>query len=105
MKKFNIQRPATDLWRQGQIVFIGLSILLSQSVRAEVSAELAEASAPLVEGVPEVAVVRLQLLLNKSLSLEEWRRVAEKLAEAQVAARQAEGALVLLADFRLRDLS
>ena len=105
MKKSNIQRPTTDLWRAGQIVFIGLLILVSQSVRAEVSAELAEASAPLVEGVPEVAVVRLQLLLNKSLSLEEWRTVAERLAEAQVAARQAEGALVLLADSRLRDLS
>jgi outer membrane protein assembly factor BamD (BamD/ComL family) len=83
---------------------IGLSIFLSQLVRADVSAELAEASAPLAEGVPEVAVARLQALLNKNLRDPEWRAVMEKLAEAQVAAKQSEEALVLLADSRLRDV-
>ncbi len=88
----------------GRMGLIGLSIFLSQLVRADISAELAEASAPLAEGVPEVAVARLQALLNKNLPEPDWRAVIEKLAEAQVAARQPEKVLVLLADTRLRDV-
>ncbi|PYL11462.1 MAG: hypothetical protein DMF48_06770, partial [Verrucomicrobia bacterium] len=65
---------------------------------------MAEAVTPLSEGVPEVAVVRLQSLLNKNLSESQWRAVAEKLAEAQVAANDPEGTLVLLTDGRLHDL-
>ena len=88
----------------GRMGLIGLSIFLSQLVRADISAELAEASAPLAEGVPEVAVARLQTLLNKNLPDPDWRAVVEKLVEAQVAARQPEKVLVLLADSRLRDV-
>src|SRR2546423_1554957 len=86
---------------------IGLSCLLgilAQFARADISAEIAEASAPLTEGVPEVAIARLQALLNKNPPETEWHVVAEKLAEAQVAARQPEDTLVLLADPRLREL-
>jgi outer membrane protein assembly factor BamD (BamD/ComL family) len=86
---------------------IGLSCLLgilAQFARADISAEIAEANAPLTEGVPEVAIARLQALLNKDLPDIEWHVVAEKLAEAQVAARQPEDTLVLLADPRLREL-
>jgi TolA-binding protein len=86
------------------IGLIGLSILFSQFARAEISAELAEAMGPLAENVPEVAVARLETLLNKNLADPEWRAVAEKLAEAHVDAKQEEAALVLLADPRLRDL-
>ncbi len=88
----------------GRMGLIGFSILLSQLARADISAELAEASAPLAEGVPEVAVARLEALVNKNLPDPEWRAVTEKLAEAEVAARQPEEALVLLADSRLRDI-
>src|SRR5437588_1237332 len=86
---------------------IGLSFLLgtlAQFARADISAEITEASAPLAQGVPEVAVARLQALFNKNLPETEWRVVAEKLAEAQVAAREPEQTLVLLADLRLREL-
>ena len=86
---------------------IGLSCLLgllAQFARADISAEIAEASAPLTEGVPEVAVARLQALLNKDLPDADWQIVAEKLAEAQVAAREPEDTLVLLAGPRLRGL-
>jgi len=83
------------------ICFIGM---LTPLARADISAEIAEASAPLPEGVPEVAVVRLQALLNRNLPDAEWRAVAEKLAEAQVAAREPEDTLVLLADGRVREL-
>jgi outer membrane protein assembly factor BamD (BamD/ComL family) len=86
---------------------IGLSFLLgtlAQFARADISAEITEASAPLTQGVPEVAVARLQALLNRNLPETEWRVVAEKLAEAQVVAREPEDTLVLLADPRLREL-
>ena len=86
---------------------IGLSFLLgtlAQFARTDISAEIGEASAPLAQGVPEVAVARLQALLNKNLPETEWRVVAEKLAEAQVTAREPENTLVLLADPRLRGL-
>ena len=86
---------------------IGLSCflcVLAQLARADIFAEITQASAPLTEGVPEVAVARLQALLNKNLPETEWRLVAEKLAEAQVAAREPEDTLVLLADPRLREM-
>src|ERR1700687_4487949 len=83
---------------------IGLMSLLGPLARADISAEIAEASAPLSEGVPDVAVVRLHKLLNRNLPDAEWRAVAEKLAEAQVAARESEDTLVLLADARVREL-
>jgi TolA-binding protein len=83
---------------------IGLSIWFSQSLRAEILPALMEATRPLLEGVPEVAVVRLRALLGSGLADDEWRAVAAKLAEAQVTARQPEEALVLLADSKLRDL-
>ncbi len=86
------------------IAFICLIGMLTPFARADISAEIAEASAPLPEGVPEVAVVRLQALLNRNLPDAEWRAAAEKLAEAQVAAREPEDTLVLLADGRVREL-
>ena len=87
--------------RLGLACLIGV---LSPVARADFSAEIAEAGTPLSEGVPEVAVVRLQSLLNKNLPEPQWRAVAEKLAEAQVAADEPEATLVLLTDARLRDL-
>src|SRR5438093_13030181 len=86
---------------------IGLSFLvgtLAQFARADISAQIAEASAPLTQGVPEVAVARLQALLDRRLPDAERRAVVEKLAEAQVAAKETEDTLVLLADPRLREL-
>ena len=88
----------------GRLGLTCLIAVLSPVARADISAEMAEASTPLSEGVPEVAVVRLQSLLNKDLPEPQWRAVAEKLAEAQVAANEPEATLVLLTDARLRDL-
>jgi outer membrane protein assembly factor BamD (BamD/ComL family) len=48
--------------------------------------------------------VRLQALLNKDLPEADWRAVAEKLAQAQVAAKEPEATLVLVADARVREL-
>src|SRR6516165_11381679 len=86
---------------------LGLTCLiavLGQVARADISAEITQAATPVSEGVPEVAVVRLQSLLNKNLPESQWRAVAEKLAEAQVAANEPEDTLVLLTDAGLRDL-
>src|SRR5262249_42636708 len=71
---------------------------------ADISSEIAEASAPIAEGVPEVALVRLHALLNNNLPESEWRAVVEKLAEAQIGAKQPDDNLVLLADIRVREL-
>src|SRR5438067_5799421 len=90
--------------RARRIALIGLSIWFSQSLHAEISPALVEATKPLLEGVPEVAVVRLLALLDSTLADEEWCAVAAKLAEARVTAGQPRDALLLLADFRLRNL-
>ncbi len=78
--------------------------LLARIVCADISAQLSEATAPLAAGVPEIAVVRLQSLLDKDLSEQEWRVAAVKLGEALVAARQPANAVKLLANARLRDV-
>jgi TolA-binding protein len=78
--------------------------LLAQFAYADMSSEIAKTSAPIAEGVPEVALVRLRALLNNNLAESEWRAVVEKLAEAQIAAKQPENTLVLLADVRVREL-
>ena len=78
--------------------------LLAQLARADLSREISEAAAPIAEGVPEVALVRLQALLANNLSERDRRAVVEKLAEAQVAAKHPDDALALLADARLREL-
>jgi TolA-binding protein len=81
-----------------------LLTLLSRLAYANMAAEFADATAPIAEGVPEVAVVRLQALLNNNLPEPERIAVVEKLAEAEIAAKQPENALALLADVRVREL-
>ena len=83
------------------IGLIGLIGLTAQFSRAEISNQLAAAARPLNEGVPEVAVIRLQALLNQNLPEADWRAVAEKLLEAMVVAHQSADAFNLLADPRL----
>lgn len=74
---------------------------LTPFARGDFSAQLTEASRPLSEGVPEVAVVRLQTLLKQNLSESEWRAAAERLLEAMAAANQTADAFNLLNDPRL----
>jgi TolA-binding protein len=84
---------------------LGVFLALSQLAHGQFSAQLAEASKPLTEGVPEVAVVRLQTLLKQNLSEPDWRAVAERLLQAMVAANRTADAFNLLADPRLRQSS
>jgi len=78
-------------------------LALTCSSRADVSPELAEATKPLSDGVPEVAIVRLQRLLRQNLSEQDWRPVAEKLVEALAGTHRAEEAVALAADPRLKE--
>ncbi|MEY2541294.1 MAG: hypothetical protein QOI22_896 [Verrucomicrobiota bacterium] len=87
------------------IAILILSILSWQTGRAEFSADVADATRPLLDGVPEVAVVRLRGLLSRNLSETEWRTTAEKLTEALLAASQPGDALSLLDDARLREVA
>jgi TolA-binding protein len=77
-------------------------IAFSSFARAEISNQLTEATRPLSDGVPEVAVTRLETLLKQNLADADWRAAAEKLLEALVAANQASDALKLAEDPRLQ---
>ena len=87
--------------RRVQLIVL-LIVLATQAARGEIAGELAEAARPLNDGVPEMAVIRLQALLKRNLSEADWRAVAEKLLETMVAAHQTQEALDLAADPRLR---
>jgi hypothetical protein len=86
------------------IILAALSTFLVQPCCAEVSSEIAAATAPLAGGVPEVAVARLHALLSRNRPDAEWRAIAEKLTEALIAANQPADALRLLEDPRLLDV-
>ena len=88
--------------RTAFLVLISL-IGAAQLARPDFSEDLAQTVAPLREGVPEVAVVRLKALLAKNPPDDAWRDAAEELAQAQIAAGQPQDALKLLSDPRLRD--
>jgi len=90
--------------RVRHISLIGVVSLIGQFASAQISQELAEATKPLADGVPEVAVARLQALLNQNLPNDRWRAVAEKLAETFIAAKQPAEALRLLSDSRLQEV-
>ncbi|MEP6603729.1 MAG: tetratricopeptide repeat protein [Spartobacteria bacterium] len=83
---------------------IALSIFAVACGRSQAQSAIDDASKPLADGVPEVAVSRLRGLLGKNLAPEEWQTSAQKLIEALLAADEPEQALMLLDDARLRDV-
>jgi tetratricopeptide (TPR) repeat protein len=89
--------------RMREIGFAVVLLLVPSLSKAQTPPDLAEAIRPLAEGVPEVAVTRLQSLLTKSLPQQERLAASEKLAEALIASDQPVPALQLLEDPRLRD--
>ena len=76
---------------------------VTATASGDFTAELDAARAPLGEGVPEVAVVRLRALLNPRLKPEEWRTTAEALGAALVLSKQPREALSVLNAAALRD--
>lgn len=83
-------------------VFITVSLADFASADAVASSpnQIEEATRAGDEGVPEVAVARLRVLLPGATDVDSWRALATKLAPALVAAQQPEEALKLLADSR-----
>ena len=82
-----------------------LSAGLVLTAKADFTTELDAARAPLAEGVPEVAALRLRTMLTRRLKPEEWRTTAEALGAALVLSKQPKEALAILSDGRLRDRS
>jgi len=84
----------------------GLTALLLATARPA-SAEITDWDAavrPLEEGVPQVAVMRLRTILQRDLAEPDRKTVMAKLAEALLAAGDAEQALQVLEDPALQDL-
>jgi thioredoxin-like negative regulator of GroEL len=79
-----------------------LSILIAGSVFADVKTQIAEAARPMDDGVPEVAILRLQKLAG-TLRGPDAVEAKEKLAEALVMATQPTEALRVLEEAALRD--
>ncbi|MBA2435699.1 MAG: tetratricopeptide repeat protein [Chthoniobacterales bacterium] len=86
--------------RRTSLLFLtGLvSLSLGQAVCGQESETLERAIAPLAEGVPQVAVERLQKFLTQNPSASERVVAQRKLAEALVRAGQLEKALEIFAD-------
>jgi lipopolysaccharide biosynthesis regulator YciM len=91
--------------KRARYLTAAILIALAAIGRAEISTQLADAAGPLSEGVPEVAIIRLQSLLKQNLSESDWRAIAERLLEALVTASQTADALKLAEDPRLRQSS
>ena len=73
--------------------------------QADFSADLSAAANPVAEGVPEVAIIRLQTLLKGSLASGQRRLVSENLVQALVAANRADEALALISENKLDETS
>jgi tetratricopeptide (TPR) repeat protein len=80
-------------------------LLVSQAVPSEgLPDESNRATQATDEAVPEVTVTRLRALLKTNLPDTEWIKLTTKLAEALLGAQQADEALTLLDDPRLRQI-
>jgi predicted negative regulator of RcsB-dependent stress response len=91
--------------RNAAVIILGtLPVFHLQQARSEGPSNLASATAPLEDGIPEVAVARLTGLLEKNPPEQEWCAISEKLAEALIAAKRPADALHLLEDPRLQQI-
>src|SRR4051794_13510329 len=82
-----------------RIVSVSLALFVFSSLLA--SAEIADWDAavrPLDEGIPQVAVLRLEAILKRELSAADRKTATAKLGEALLAAGEAEQALKILED-------
>ncbi|MDQ6938781.1 MAG: hypothetical protein M3119_01335, partial [Verrucomicrobiota bacterium] len=73
-------------------------------VRQFCAADLASATQPLIDGVPQVAVVRLRAFLEQHPGEDDKRTAMLKLAEALIAADQPNESFSILDDVSVRDL-
>ena len=87
---------------KAQALAVGMSIAVASFVLADAKKEIAEAARPMSEGIPEVAVLRLQKLIG-TLRGADAAEAKKKLAEALVQSGRAADALSVLEDKALRD--
>lgn len=78
------------------VALIVVSPLLAAIARGDFATDLANASSPVNDGVPEVAIVRLQSLLKSNLKPDQRRLVIENLVQALIAAKRPAEALTLI---------
>ncbi len=93
--------PNTEQGTNRLVLLLVLLLVIGspwREAKADVAAQLANATQPLADGVPQVAVVRLRQLLAASLTADERRAAKAKLGEALVAANQPEEALKILSE-------
>jgi tetratricopeptide (TPR) repeat protein len=82
-----------------------LILFAVRQAQADFSADLSAAANPVGEGVPEVAIIRLQTLLKAPLASAQRRMVSENLVQALVAAHRADEALALITENKLDETS
>lgn len=82
-----------------------LLVICARSVCADFGVDLANASAPIDGGVPEVAIVRLQALLNADLTPEQRRLAGDDMVRALVVARRPSEALNFIQQNQLNQTS
>ena len=86
-------------------IVLALVMMLTVTARAQEPTNLQSAIQPLIEGVPQVAVVRLEALLATDLPPADRAAATARLGEALVAAEQPEKALQVLDEPSVRDLA
>src|SRR5690242_10668263 len=102
----NIGKASAGFFRWARKPFLGTAALLvSVTVcRADFASDLSRAAGPIDDGVPEVAIVRLNALLKTTLPPAQRREAADKLVEAFVVAKRPAEALELIAEQNLSEL-
>ena len=78
------------------ILLVGIGMSLTGSAIAAFADDLANASSPTSDGVPEVGVVRLQLLAKQNLTPDQQRLVSQNLVQALIAANRPAEAISLI---------
>ena len=104
MKTSNVQQkrgaPALVL-----VIAVLIVIGTCEQTHAQELIDLTSAAQPMAEGVPQVSIVRLQDLLSRNLSDDDRRAASVSLAEAYIAAGEAERAVPILNRPLLRGFS
>jgi TolA-binding protein len=87
---------------RAQLAFLAAAFcLVANRAQANFGDDLAKASAPTSDGVPEVAIVRLQSLAKQNLAADQRRLVTENLVQALIAANHPAEAISLIKENQL----
>jgi tetratricopeptide (TPR) repeat protein len=91
-----------DLNSRARVLALALlGATLAASARADFTTDLADASRPIDDGVPEVGIVRLQRLLKTNLAPDQRRLAFDEMVRALVSARRPAEALAIIKENQL----